>query len=143
MPGPGRGGRGWGGRGHHGGGRGLGWGPRPGPFLPVRPIFRPVVPVGRGLGVIGAVATGAVIAATLPPRQRRYPMPSPGYIYVVQANGPPRAVAVQEASFIVRRIDVPSVAQGTQGEVFYHVQVGTCRVGKCCVSTLALSMPLL
>lgn len=119
MPGPGRRG------GHFGGGhRGHGWGARGGHGWGPAPIWRPFGPPVRGLGgVVGAVATGAVIAATLPPRRRRYPVPRPGYVYVVQ-GGTPRAMPVAEAPFIIRRIDIPCVAQGTQGATNYHVQVG-------------------
>lgn len=115
MPGPGRGrwGPGRPGRG--------GWGPGLGPAFRPGPIIRPI---GRGLGVVGAVATGVVIAATVPPRRRRYPPPRAGHIYVVH-DGTPRTVKVEDAPFIIRRIDVPAAAQGTQGEVIYQIEVGS------------------
>ena len=76
-------------------------------------------------GVVGAVATGAAVAAIVgPPRRHRYPPPRPGYIYVVPVAGqPPRAVRAEEGSFIIMRSALPSFQRGTDGEVLFEVQV--------------------
>lgn len=115
MPGPGRGGRG----GFRPGGGGFRGHRGPGPAL-----FR------GPLGVIGAVATGAAVAAVVsrpPPPRRRYGPPPSGYIYVVPAGAvagaAPRAVRAEEGSFIVRRIGIASYEQGTEGEVLFGVHV--------------------
>lgn len=99
-------------RGGWGHGHGRGWGP--GPFFP-----------GRGFGgLVAGVATGAVIAAALtPPPRRRVPPPRAGYIYVVHPGVPVRAVRVEEAPFIILRVNIPSHGNGDHGEVVYHLEV--------------------
>ncbi|CBN77899.1 similar to intersectin 2 [Ectocarpus siliculosus] len=127
MPGPGGFGRGGGFRGGggfgRGFGRGFGWGPRFG-----GPLFGP----GPGpLGLVGALATGAAIAAVVgPPPHRRYPPPPAGYIYVVQepqsgqvGHAPPRAVRAAETPFIIMRVALASYRTGQGGEVLFEVQI--------------------
>lgn len=112
MPGPGfRGG--W-------GPRGRGWGgPRWGPA----PFVRPRNPVA---GVVAAAATGAIVATALaPPPRRRRPPPRAGYIYVVHAGAPVRAVRVEEAPFVIMRTNLPTYSNGEGGEVLYHIEVSS------------------
>lgn len=106
MPGPG------GFRGGFHGGRGFG----PGFFGRGNPI----------LDVVTGVATGAVVAAALTPRpyRRRY-APRDGYIYVVESGRPARAVRMEEASFIISRVNIPSYTTGDNGEVQYIVEVSS------------------
>lgn len=125
MPGPGR-------RGGHGrGGRGPAF--RAGPAFRPTPAPRPFVPVVRGPGPLGGlvagVAAGAVIAAVTPRPRHRYPPPRAGYIYVVHSGAAPRAVRMEEAAFIVTRVNIPSYDQGDHGEVQFMLEV-SCIAGE-------------